>query len=72
MISNQDIVARARELAAGADGLRRRSALCVAVACRESSNIAGAEKLLGQVEQRDVKAAAFELLGTLASEGSQT
>ncbi len=66
LISNQDIGARARALAARSDGLKRRSALCVAVACREYGTLAGARRVLGKIEQRDVRSAALLLLDELA------
>jgi hypothetical protein len=65
-LSNQDIVTKARELAARSDGLKRRASLCVSVAAGTTGSVTAARRVLGMVELRDVQRAALALLDELA------
>ena len=64
--TNKELAARAQSLAKGSDGLRRRAALCVGVACGTTGTVGAARAALEVIELRDVRAAALQLLDELA------
>jgi hypothetical protein len=63
---NAHLAGRAQQLARGSDGLRRRAALCVYVACGTTGTLAAAETALEAIELSDVRAASLALLAELA------
>lgn len=68
--ANKQRADQAQQMARGADALRRRACLVVSVALSTTSSVAGARRVLEDVEPRDVKAAAIALLEELAREKS--
>lgn len=58
---------RASEMAKGADGLQRRAANCAAIALGTTSTIGAARSALADLWQKDVQAAALDIIGQLAA-----
>jgi hypothetical protein len=56
----------AGEIAKGSDGLRRRAALCVALACSSRNSVDGALEYLNDIDVPDIRAASRALLTELA------
>ena len=71
-MTNKQLADAAKDLAARADGLRRRAWLCIAVACGTTSSLSGASTALDSIELGDVRAAAQQLLAELAAASTTT
>jgi len=63
---NKQLAARASEIAKGADGLERKAANIAAVALGTTNSVASARNALADLWQKDLQAAALDLIGRLA------
>lgn len=70
--ANRDIAQRARQIAGGSDGLRRRAALCCAVAAGTTGTLKNAREALQIVPHGDLRNAAITLLTELAGESARS
>ena len=71
---NRQLADQARQLAAAAPrgSIERKAAGCCSVALSESKSVDGARRVLALLWQADVRQAASELLGQLATEEGTT
>ena len=67
MNSNKEMATRAQQLAKRSDGLQRRAAMCASVALGTTGSVAAARNALTVLWQPDLKEAALDLIGQLAT-----
>ncbi len=65
--TNRELAARAQAIAKGSDGLQRRAANTAAIALSTTTTVGAARSALADLWQRDVRDAALELIGRLAT-----
>jgi hypothetical protein len=66
--TNKLLAEAARELAARSDGLQKRAAQTAYVALSTTGTVGSARNALADLWQKDVQAAALDLIGRLAAE----